>query len=76
MCSGTIYLHVLDASALPVSGNQAVIVVPAPGKIAAVKSFPEGTALAWKVDKDQFLTVKLPVPDATAMDTVIEVTLK
>jgi len=41
-----------------------------------VKSFPEGTPLAWKVDKDQFLTVKLPVPDASAMDTVIEISLK
>ena len=76
MRPGTIFLHILNASALPVSGNQAVIVVPATGKIASVKSFPEGTALAWKVDKDQFLTVKLPVPDASAMDTVIEISLK
>jgi alpha-L-fucosidase len=76
MRPGTIFLHVLDASALPVSDGKAAIVIPAVGKIAAVKSFPEGKALAWKVDKDQFLTVKLPVPDASAMDTVIEISLE
>ena len=76
MRPGTVFLHVLDASALPVSGDKAVIVLPFDAKIASVKRFPEGTPLKWAVDKEQFLTVRLPVPDTSIIDTVIEITLK
>ena len=37
------------------------------------KSFPEGTSLQWKADKDGFLTISIPAPDASAIDTVIEI---
>ena len=71
---GTVFLHILEPAAVPVSGDKGVIVIPFQGKPMAVKSFPEGTPLKWKADKDGFLTITLPAPDTSAIDTVIEIT--
>lgn len=73
MCPGKVFLHILEPSALPVAGDMALVVVPFDGKVKAVKSFPDGTSLSWKAGKDGFLTIKLPVPSASAIDTIIEI---
>ena len=39
----------------------------------SVKTFPAGTPLKWKADKEGFLTISIPAPDASAIDTVIEI---
>jgi hypothetical protein len=70
---GTIYLHILDSSAVPVSGDKGILIIPFQGKPKAVKTFPDGTPLKWKADKDGFLTISIPAPDAAAIDTVIEI---
>ena len=71
---GTVFLHILEPGAVPVNGDKGLLVIPFQGKPAAVKSFPEGTSLQWKADKDGFLTITIPAPEATAIDTVIEIT--
>ena len=71
---GTVFLHILEPAAVPVSGNKGILVIPFQGKPTAVKSFPEGTPLKWKVDKDGFLSITIPTPDPSAIDTVIEIT--
>ena len=70
---GTIFLHILEPSAVPASGDKGVLVIPFQGKPTAVKTFPAGTALKWKTDKEGFLTISIPAPDASAMDTVIQI---
>ena len=70
---GTIFLHILEPSAVPASGDKGVLVIPFQGKPTAVKTFPAGTALKWKADKEGFLTISIPAPDASAMDTVIQI---
>ena len=71
---GTVFLHILEPGAVPVHGDKGLLVIPFQGKPAAVKSFPEGTSLQWKADKDGFLTITIPAPEASAIDTVIEIT--
>ena len=70
---GTIFLHILEPASVPVSGDKGVIVIPFRGKPDSVKRFPEGTPLPWKADKDGFLTITIPSPDASLADTVIEI---
>ena len=70
---GTVFLHILEPAAVPVSGDQGILVIPFQGKPTAVKSFPEGAPLKWKVDKDGFLSITIPTPDPSATDTVIEI---
>ena len=70
---GTVFLHILEPAAVPVSGDKGILVIPFQGKPTAVKSFPEGAPLKWKADKDGFLSITLPTPDPSAIDTVIEI---
>ena len=70
---GTVFLHILEPAAIPVSGDKGILVIPIQGKPKAVKSFPEGAPLKWKVDKDGFLSITIPAPDPSAIDTVIEI---
>lgn len=75
--AGTVFLHILDASRLPSNGSDAVIVLPFPlGKVASVNMFDGGEKCTWKLSRDGFLSITLPVPDASATDTVISVRLK
>ena len=70
---GTVFLHILEPAAVPVSGDKGVLVIPFQGKPSVVKTFPAGTPLKWKADKEGFLTISIPAPDASAIDTVIEI---
>lgn len=70
---GTVFLHILEPAAVPVFGDKGVLVIPFQGKPSAVKTFPAGTPLKWKADKDGFLSISIPAPDASAIDTVIEI---
>ena len=70
---GTVFLHILEPAAVPISGDKGVLVIPFQGKPSAVKTFPAGTPLKWKADKEGFLTISIPAPDASAIDTVIEI---
>ena len=70
---GTVFLHILEPAAVPVSGDKCLLVIPFQGKPTAVKSFPEGAPLKWKADKDGFLSITVPTPDPSQIDTVIEI---
>ncbi len=70
---GTVFLHILEPAAVPISGDKGVLVIPFQGKPSAVKTFPAGAPLKWKADKEGFLTISIPAPDASAIDTVIEI---
>ena len=70
---GTVFLHILEPASVPISGDKGILVIPFQGKPTAVKSFPEGTPLKWKVDKDGFLTITVPAPDTSTIDTVVEI---
>lgn len=70
-CPGHLYVHILDATALASDGNTAVIVLPITGKIRSVHG-----AASWKAGKDGFLTITLPVPEAAAIDTILDIVLK
>ena len=70
---GTVFLHILEPAAVPVSGDKGVLVIPFQGKPSAVKTFPAGAPLKWKADKEGFLTISIPAPDASAIDTVIQI---
>ena len=70
---GTVFLHILEPAAVPVSGDKGLLVIPFQGKPTAVKSFPEGAPLKWKADKDGFLSITVPTPDPSLIDTVIEI---
>ena len=70
---GTVFLHVLEPASVPISGDKGVLVIPFQGKPSAVKTFPTGASLKWKADKEGFLTISIPAPDASAIDTVIEI---
>ena len=70
---GTVFLHILEPASVPVSGDKGVLVIPFQGKPSAVKTFPAGAPLKWKADKEGFLTISIPAPDASAIDTVIQI---
>ena len=74
--AGSLFLHILNAGALPSNGKQAQLVIPFDGKIAAARDYASGASLPWKLSKDGFLSVTLPRPDTEAIDTVIEIILK
>lgn len=70
-----VFLHILEASALPDNGHEAVLTVPFSGRLRSVTSFPDGLDLPWSLSREGFLTIRLPLPDPAAPDTVLRLGL-